>query len=316
MSAPEKYRVLGAEILLKYAHEHLPVDEQRVSLAMSPYFSPDWLNTEEVSSTIVALLRTAGYFVIDLTEEEWRTVFRDSVFSEIPESEEFEFPPLPFPRIWIEIHDRDLDQPITIAGLGDSEKQELDSAFMALGIIEKIPGELWDIYLPVFLSETAMRETGYPSGVFVLGFPITPRGLLESVNDALNFEPEYQRKLISMAVNLAHWITATNISKTEVVLPRTQRKTFTKKYKYSTAPSVYYIDIDKSGEKEITPGKSGRHLHVRFLVAGHWRQYSTKVGKDGRQWTGKKVWVKSFIKGPVGSPWKGRPVHRVRDTAA
>lgn len=43
-----------------------------------------------------------------------------------------------------------------------------------------------------------------------------------------------------------------------------------------------------------------REYKYRRMVRGHWRRLPEK-----------SMWIKAYIKGPAGAPWKGRPVYKV-----
>jgi hypothetical protein len=62
----------------------------------------------------------------------------------------------------------------------------------------------------------------------------------------------------------------------------------------------YWVSMADSGS--TARGASDRTYHCRWLVSGHWRHYRT----------GDKTWIRAYVKGPKGAPWKGRPVHLLR----
>lgn len=57
---------------------------------------------------------------------------------------------------------------------------------------------------------------------------------------------------------------------------------------------------DDPGEGVHPEGASGRHVSVRFLVRGHWRQQACGPQRRMR----KPVWVSPFVKGPEGAPFR------------
>lgn len=65
-------------------------------------------------------------------------------------------------------------------------------------------------------------------------------------------------------------------------------------------PTIYHLDI--GGSHEATAEEGGRVYTCRWLVRGHWRH----AGPEGR------TWIRPYIKGPVGAPFKGRPTYTVR----
>lgn len=97
-------------------------------------------------------------------------------------------------------------------------------------------------------------------------------------------------------IEFAHLVNARGVNVGEVIVPRGQRRRFQRKR--LVHPRVYFVVIGGEDDDE-RQGHSEREYHCRWLVRGHWRRFKS----------GERTWVRPYIKGPAGAPWRGRPVY-------
>lgn len=291
-SGPSGDRILAGLLLLEHARDIVPYDERTVSKSLDPLHRPDFNDYRAVYSRAVALLRTAAYYILDARDT------YDALASEPPVQETF--PPLPFQRVWIEAHLP--GQTKATPYLRFSHPDGADHLeVLGVGIVEVERSRTWDLYI-AFRPD---REVGQDS--FFFAARITPEAPV-----LINSEGEVATRCFevirALAVGGAHLITAKNVPHADFPLPRAQRKRL--RDVIPAMPKLYYVDLSASGERDFR--ETGRTYHVRWLVRGHWRHM------DGGQTlctccapARVATWIEPYIKGPVGAPWKGRPVHRV-----
>jgi hypothetical protein len=233
-----------------------------------------------------------------------------------------ELPPLPYPRIAIEAEEQN--------GWLVSTTNNQEMAVYAIFISEREQGRIWDClwywgdahdyerpyddddkYVP-YLAWTIEANPGekfHVSGAYH-GHP--------GNTDAIEEGPA--QTLAKFAIELAQIISADRVPHEPVgFVSRQQKRKWKSKHPYvitSDKPRVYYVNLHAAGErKDHEEGDGSRVYHVRWLVRGHWRHYGGGRTKDGKRTFAKKAtWVKAYVKGPVGAPWKGRPVYRERDS--
>jgi hypothetical protein len=299
-------KLIGAAILLQQAGEHLEADETIVELAMKPLsesaFRPDYVYSKvETESVFIGLLRTAGYFVLDRDEA------LPAINSDPPVGEILEFPPLPFPRIWIET--RDDRGPSTLVTY-EGENDEDDLNILGVGIIERDPGKQWDVLMPFEFQP----KGGEARGFSVIGHSITPTGFADEVDRATWNEAEGEADpataIIGLAITAAHLITAERVPQVEIPIARPQRKRWERELKrprFEDGPRVYFVDLKGAGEIRAEGDGSKREYRVRWIVRGHY--YKHPGGKFDIPDKGKCFFRKAYVKGPIGAPWKGRPVY-------
>lgn len=191
-----------------------------------------------------------------------------------------------------------------VLGLG-----EVSDALVEAKVKEITTGEVSEDGLAVFvyrISPAGVTQQPYPRGwhQWLLGLDGEARAALE---DTLDEQRQKFRldHLVKLAVTAAHLITADRVRHSEIALPRAQRREHQRRYR-AEPPRVYFVDLAAAGEERR--GVADRQYHVRWLVRGHWRLRggTTFVASKG----GMCTWVKPYIKGPPGAPWKGRPVHQ------
>lgn len=329
MKGPSSDKLLAAHILLKRADQYLLVEEAVVTQSLNPLWHPDFIHSEqETSATFVGLLQTASIYALD-QDEAW-----PALTSEAPEL--LEFPPLPFKRVWIELHDEN-DYPGAFAAFScpkhpDGDCDDPDLVMMGVGLIEVEEGRVWDVLFPYTYIPKDERDWDAalnPSNFGVTGYRITPQGMTtddrekfidyihqvgtEMANEELGKEIEEaggnialsgERGILSLAITVAHLINANGVPVREVAVPRPTRRRLQRELKWGASmdvqPKVYFVDLKAAGEvRTHEHGDGTREYHCRWLVRGHWRQLPDK-----------RVWVRPYVKGPTGAPWRGRPVYR------
>lgn len=313
-----------------YADERLPVAEEIVSLAKDPLYrakfqlsDDDFERAErgiEHREKVSTILRTGGLFVFSKDDI---PPIDGSADDDI--RSRTELPPLPYPRMWLEID----------AKPEETRFRDLDgrmSFFFGWAIVEEKPLEHWEIFMPMVDQEylrdnldAAMKAGGIPIEALTtrsLSIMLDPEtghmGLgiggpeFETVNEvlsefelnvfiAMNYLPEY-------LVQLLHVL---GVRTPEIYIPRAQRRDFQRRFGYDH-PTLYRVDLRSAGD-EHEEGVSDIVYRHRWLVRGHYRAQSN--GPHFVSHKGACTWVRPYIKGPAGAPWKGRPVYMTGEAA-
>lgn len=232
-----------------------------------------------------------------------------------------DLPPLPYPRMAIEVTTPQ-GYPAAIyaskpAGQGGNHPLML--------VNETEAGAVWDVFFPSVepRGESELWNFRIASGG---KFSIPATSLRPDNPDGRVIDPKTVDEKSSpraarfwrrLTLDLVSLILAENVPHDAVPVPRQHRRGVERQingkkgaggYRF---PKVYWVRLEHGGEGQRE--ETGRGYSVRFLVRGHWRQYregEVFTGGKKRVYSGKKVWVRPYIKGPVGAPWKGRPVYR------
>jgi hypothetical protein len=278
---------LAALHLLRYAGDVVPLDIGDGPLEEAT--DPDFANYRRVFRAAVDHLSTAAYFLLDPADS------RAALLSSPPEQETF--PPLPFPRIWIEMSH--LTPLVRLTGDGTESHGTLDLLGVAIAEVEQ--GRVWDIYLPFQFDAEAE--------FFFLAGRIGPSTVIVA-DDSLIYGDATFAAIREIAVGAVHLVTARNAPPEEVMLPRHQRKRLPPRPDGSSL-RLYYVDLHAAGDHESASAAASREYRVRWLVRGHWRHLlrgrTFCTCCDPPQIAS---WVAPYIKGPPGAPWKGKQVHR------
>lgn len=297
---PSRERLLAALLLLEQAHETVPVDEETVVRSLDPLREPDFSNYSEVFAGAVGVLRTAAYYVLDA-----RDAF-DALASEPPAQETF--PPLPFPRVWIENRVPGIDRPAPYLRYELNEQLQEQTRpdrwsrldVLGIGLVEIERSHVWDIYIAFrFVNDIA----------FFIAQRIGPDQVLAADSATEEIAPYAFATVRRLAVGGAHLVVAKNVPHEDVTLPRHQRKRLMPAIGPSL-PRIYFVNLGAAGEHDER--ETGREYHVRWLVRGHWRHVDS--GRELCSCCNPRrvaTWIEPYVKGPAGAPWKGRPVHRV-----
>jgi len=282
-----KYIELMSERVLG---ERLKADETTTTIALThaiPFqFGREEYTDEEMGTWTKTIIRTGAIYIL---EDEYMMPDWDMI-RDMP----LELPPLPFPRLVIE-GTKD-GEPVVMAWKTEKPPHDELIDLSLIVVLEVEAGIKWNV---CFVLE---GKNGYHpwlfqvdnrNGELVMLFPNRLTDLIREANET--DVKEITRTFAKYTIQCIHVITAKNVAKDKLDLPRGQRRNFSRKY-HIEPPAVYRVKLGQAGDQE---GYGGWHYKVRFLVCGHWRHYDN----------GTRTWIKPYIKGPVGAPWKGRPVH-------
>jgi hypothetical protein len=127
----------------------------------------------------------------------------------------------------------------------------------------------------------------------------------DDVMDVVVLPPDDLRAISarSIPIEFAHLVNARGVTVEPLGVDRAQRRRFERKK--AVHPQVYFVYIDDAVVPS-EPGPGDREYHCRWMVRGHWRHYQS----------GDAVWIRPYIKGPAGAPWKGRPIYVLEGDAA
>jgi len=287
---PASEVALAALHFLRNASDVVPLRPEQIEEALEESESdPDFADYQQVFAATVGHLSTASYYLLDAHD------VHAALESEPPVQETF--PPLPFPRIWIEM--AHLQPYLRFEwDTGDEEGGRLRVLdVLGVGIAEIEQGSVWDVFVPFMFDDRAE--------FFVIGQRIAPGHVVAMDGEMMeaSFVP-----IRNLAVGGVHLITARNVPVEDVVLPRPQRKRLLREGVLRAQPRVYFVNLAASGEHGASYG-GGREYHCRWLVRGHWRHID-----GGRRFCTCcdppqiASWVDPYVKGPTGAPWKGRQV--------
>lgn len=256
-----------------------------------------------------AMARTASLFLVDYFE------FRAAIMSAGPDGL-YDLPPLPYPRIAVECAEN------RVWELRNGWQYDLELFF----INEAVRGEKWEVCLLMVrdnptLVDVPRRTIGtytlYGDGSVDQDVGFGNRGPSRSITTReelaaeiardraeggetglIHFEPGHPNAEMArrIPIEFAHLANARGVTVEEVAVHRSQRRRFARKKLIH--PQVYFVYIDDE-VVDSHPGHGDREYHCRWMVRGHWRHYTS----------GKSVWVRPYIKGPAGAPWKGRPIY-------
>jgi len=267
--------------------------------------------------TFALLSRTAILFVVDHDE-----------FAEVAGSageapvREFGLPPLPFPRVVAEC-----SEDVTWALHDNNGEWTFDLELFMIN--EQISGEKWNVVMLLRKADTYddpeqylflydlyadgsvifyQRGTAHPN-LDRLHEAQTREELIAALDelrdtnlgDAMHAEkvdPDDEHAILARktVVEFAHLVSARGVTVEHLNVPRPQRRRFERKR--IVHPQVYFVFIDDEEMIEYD-GRSDREYHCRWMVRGHWRHFRS----------GDRIWIRPYIKGPAGAPWKGRPIY-------
>lgn len=297
-----------------YTDRKYPVDEQNVERCLDPsrpfeshkggrYAQPS-------HEQMIAIMRSSILHVV--SAQETTAVLQSAEDYPMPE-----LPPLPFPRIAIEAEE--------INGWIVKTEQQNQYSVYAIFISEREQGRIWDCmwywgdandydraysddeqYVP-YIAWTIRAAEG--EGIHVVSAWQDDDGIVDS-----HISYAAAKILTKFAIELAQIISADKIPHLPIKhVSRQQRRHWQSKHPYiitTDKPRAYYVDLHSAGETSHEEGDGSRVYHVRWLVRGHWRHLTGGPTKDGKRVFAKKsTWIKAHVKGPVGAPWKGRPIY-------
>jgi len=281
-----------------------------------------------------AILSTGGIYRLDGGELGTQGVL-DSIWGGLPFTD---LPKLPYPRMWFEARDEN-NQPVPL-WRGNPPEGAWNAAdcgeLWGMAISELAQGTSWAIVAvrhpewfysttktitpeasrfvrtdedaPVFF-DTHRYERVDLNALKVL--PPTQDGIWimeEESNERYTSEANYRAAMMAWAIVLADIVTARNVDRRETFMSSKVRKQMTRAAPMKKFDArVYNVSISTASDD--AKDETGNHLHVRFMVRGHWRISDAPHAEyvEAKEYT--CVWVRSHIKGPPGAPWKGRPIY-------
>lgn len=312
--------------------EEMPAD-------LRPYLSKRLSDLAQYESHVFlkSLISTGGIYRLDGGEMGTQGVL-DSIWGGLPFTD---LPKLPFPRMWFEARDKD-GQPCPLwCGNPPPGTWNADDAgkLWGMAISEIAQGSAWAVvavrhpewvyqtnnqiemsadgsgkYVQLDAEASIMCDTHRYERIDATGFEHVPDSQdqlwiqAEGGPDQHVSEAAYRGAMLAWAVCLADIVTARNVDRRETFLSSKVRKQLTRAAplrKFFTRVYDVSIATSTSDAKDET----GRFLNCRFLVRGHWRVADVEHAEWVEAKEARCIWVRSYIKGPPGAPWRGRPVY-------
>lgn len=271
-----------------------PVDEHAVTRSMHSLTGISDIEESEQLEWFEGMLRTAALYVVDTTEADHAITDAIDLALTLPDEQQtFEMPPLPMSRIAIE--GVSLNQTWRIPA-SDGYELSIDGVL----IDEVTPGQHWRTMALFFPAVKGSDRTLDMPGLSVYGdIRLAEDGPRMGRIKADEADPMAVTALETMYSVLVNLITAKGVAVSDWP-----------DFKSTASPAIqkhaprfarpYWVSLSQSGQERPRTA-SDRTYHCRWLVSGHWRHYES----------GDRTWIRPYVKGPKGAPWKGRPVHVV-----
>lgn len=242
---------------------------------------------DDVLATVILgnIAARSGIFAID------RDAICDAANS-IRQSSDFELPPCPFQSVVI---DSDSEN---AWDLFDDSPQDKHLKIKVFAVIEVEEGVTWDVGF--LLSSSITGHAIWVAGLILEGGRIFEIDTIDQgkmrfvVNDEVGGSA-----LARLVIEAIHLITARGISLSPIAESRQSRRARERRG-VTMPPHLYWVTVDDTLINS-KPGRGEKEFRYRWLVRGHWRHFTDE----------RKTWVRAYIKGKPGAPWKGRPVYRV-----
>lgn len=309
--------------------EHLSAAEAICEMALSPMYHRQAISREvELDASRVvgatAVARTGGIFALDPGDGQALNHYADSPLEELP--------PLPYPRCWFEVWDDESERPCVIQDFVDADGRE--EQLVAYGLLEVEPAARWDVFAMfngvgvdrmsvrawqlralahVDLNDPRIRTHGTIGGKpdrTPGPIAVVPDG---GVGDEFDHVPEEHAALLNSVLMAPLWfaqlITTLGVRLPSVPLPRAEKRRIERRFGPGH-PSIYRVDLRGAGDQH--PGRGDQQFFHRWLVRGHYREH--EHGRYVVPGKGACSWVRPYVKGPAGAPWKGRPVYTTSET--
>lgn len=251
---------------------------------------------------VAELIRSSILFAID--GEVLESVVKDGESAEVGIPP---MPPLPFPRISIQASSGGLVQGLTDIDPSLYEHDVVSADVLLLVVKEITAGVEW-LVTPV--SAVKNSEGAYLSGLSLDMFSLYADGMKMLIGSRVDQRVQWSASTHShfahfarIAVEAVHLITARGSRIEQAESDRALRRRVDKN---ATAlpERVYWVEVRDQAMSDYSGAdttKSSRSYSCRWLVRGHWRWLATD----------RRTWVSAYIKGPVGGPWRGRPVYHL-----
>lgn len=247
----------------------------------------EWARNIATLAVLAKLTADSGIFAVDAG------LLAHAVASLAPE--ELELPPLPFPSIILEAATNDT-WPI-------GQNGRISYRIQQAVIQEEQQGARWGAV--IFYQWDGHYIPGAPeedpkyASLFHLQVEVTPTQIEFFAHDGESHGTQSSKDVLwRFLVEAVHFITAKGVSLVEIQPTRPERRR-AQRAGFTMPSRLYWVQLE---DKQINTvaGYSERDYKYRWIVRGHWRHLD-----DIR-----RTWVRPYVKGPVGAPWKGRPVYR------
>lgn len=321
-------RLHGPKLLHSWGGDILSASEAITRMAINPLWRfDDPMRDRRIYGakhiqTVSSIIRTGSLFVFA----------RDDIPPPEDKHQSPEYlPPLPFPRMWLEI-----------ANMDDEEARFVDfdghyCQFLGFAIREVTAYEEWDIFVPMwdFPTAKAAVQSAIRDDPSVADTLVDPYRLTVCREFQLKRDPKVGKVGIAMAqteldqfqnlqddgtittqwaaianglatfpetlINLLHTL---GVVHEPLLIPRPRRREFRRRHGVEH-PNFYWVHVRSTTDPE--PGKGDRQFRHRWLVRGHYRKHV--AGTHTVPGKGVCTWVRPYVKGPEGAPWKGRPIY-------
>lgn len=292
--------------------QQAPVDEATTSIALNPLLLDILSDGRSGPWRLFGIMaRTSILFLID--GEEFDQAFRST--EEAPVLPEL--PPLPYRRIAVEaiqdmvwpLGDINGNHAMDVEAFLISEEREGEEWFVVMLMREAGPPGVWRPQTPSYLHVYTLRRDGSVVAHSARGAPNNDqlRQLASGEISSEDFHVSWESSTIPtgdprglarwvIPVEAAHFINARGVTVDEHGIDRAERRRAQRDgWRY---PTTYLVYIGDGTGEDVERGRSDRVYHCRWMVRGHWRHYPDH-----------KTWIRPYIKGPAGAPWRGRPIY-------
>jgi hypothetical protein len=310
---PVHFQDLLANRWLDSYGELLPLDKDTVAEAQARYYDGWHMSQfeEDMYRNIrfCQLLRTGSVFVVDPLDTPFEPFAPQR-------KEHLDLPPLPFPEVFFEFTNPEINGPALIYNFKDLDSRE--SWLAGIGIREVKQAAEWRVFLIYDDGKYASVPLPLHERMAIREYTLLPGprfGTSQKEVDESELSEDEINKWLAMAyvlpITLTNLVSVLGVSLQPVPVPRPTRRRYERKHERAYPP-FYRVDLKGAGEPTGNGEPTGRHVHVRFLVRGHYRR--EEHGEFDVPDKGRCGWVQSHVKGPPGAPWSGRQVrYRARD---
>ena len=321
-----------ATALLSGNNEHIQAAEDIAHLALNDFHGirvpPDEVLKEAERIAVPrGIARTGAIFVFErddtdaLASLDWQPK---------------DLPPLPYPRCWFEVWDMDQDAPVPVLAFRDMDGSDMQ--LVAYALLEREQCAEWRVY-GVFYETRPDGRQGLSNMawdiVATTHIPFNEKGDAKvlwsgdggadiDVNDpeltvGIRTHPArtawldtlsgdevvVQQNMHLAPVALVQIIDTLGARHHNVALPRPTKRRFERRWGIAH-PNIYFVDLRAAGDDPADGNGESRYRH-RWMVRGHYRR--DDGGRFNVPGKGLCTWVRPYIKGPAGAPWKGRPIY-------
>lgn len=301
-------------LLEELTGEILPRQEQVVTLAKQRLFTIPTGAERAIdhTETLATVLRTGGIFQFCSDDLPPAPKLFNGALTDLP--------PLPFPRVWYEIQIIDPGEGTKTPYLRILDLDGNYSAVLGFAILEITPATHWRILVPMLDWET-LREA-VTTNSYLFKALVVREWQVKADADGVTahlgedykhskISPEWkvywERELTVLPEFLTQVVNTQGVTIEPTVFRRPVRRRFTARTGLEW-PQIYTIRIGAIGDSDPN-ATSERNYRHRWLVRGHYRRHQN--GQHLVPGKGQCAWVRPYVKGPEGAPWKGRPVYQV-----